>query len=134
MRALTTGRPEKQVERIGKQKQTKANASANRTHFVVNVFRNGVPAFIGINVAGVGVVGAVTNSPAVIGHQNGRVSQMANQVVEPFVLGERTVAAVVTDDEQRPKHCALSEPKNRKEQPGIETVSDRIKASNNADI
>ena len=45
------------------------------------------------------MVRTMANSPAVVGHQNWRVAEVADQIIEPLVLGKGSMAAVVTDDE-----------------------------------
>ena len=52
-----------------------------------------MPRLVILNVAVVGVVGAVADAPAVVGHQDGRVHDVADEVVQGAVVGEALVAA-----------------------------------------
>jgi hypothetical protein len=65
------------------------------------------------------MVSSVADAPAMKGNKNRCVSQMANEIIEPFVLGKRTVTAVVSYDKQRPEHGTLHQPEHRPEPPGI---------------
>jgi len=56
------------------------------------------------------VVLAVADAPAVVGHQDGGVHDVAHKVVERAAGAERLVAAVVADNEERPEHGALGDP------------------------
>lgn len=63
-------------------------------HFLIHGFGDRMPRLVVFNVAVVGVVCAVADAPTVIGHQDGRVCDVANQVVERFVVGKALMAAV----------------------------------------
>ena len=78
------------------------------------------------------MVGAVANAPAMVGHQNGRVRQVSNQVIQPLVLRERTVTTVMTNYKQSPKHGALCKPEKREEKPRIDAVGQCVETSNDA--
>lgn len=53
---------------------------------VVQLLGHGVPRLVVLNVAVVGVVSAVADAPAVVGHQDGRVGQVADEVVQGLVV------------------------------------------------
>jgi hypothetical protein len=60
-------------------------------------------------MAVVGVVGAVADAPAVVGHQDGAVHDVAHQVVQRLVVAEALVPAARTHHErtcQRTTHHA----------------------------
>ncbi len=62
-------------------------------HLLVNALGDRVPRLVILYVAVVGVVRAVADSPAVVGHQNGRVHDVAHQVIQSAVVAEALVAA-----------------------------------------
>jgi hypothetical protein len=64
------------------------------------------------------VVLAVRHAPAVVGHHDGGVHDVADKVVQLAAGAEALVAAVVADHEQRPEHGALREPVQRPHEPG----------------
>jgi len=59
----------------------------------------------------------VADAPGVVGHQNGAVDDVADQVVQAAVVAEGLVPAVVAHHEQRPEHGALGEPVQRPQPP-----------------
>ncbi len=65
-------------------------------HGVIELLGHRVPRLVILHVAVVGVVGAVTNPPAVVGHQNGAVHDVAHQVVQCLVAAEALVPAART--------------------------------------
>ena len=62
-------------------------------HLLVDGLGHWVPRLVVLDVAVVGVVGAVADAPAVVGHQDGGVGDVAHQVVDVAVVGEALVAA-----------------------------------------
>lgn len=62
-------------------------------HLLVQVLGHRVPGLVVLDVAVVGVVGAVADAPAVVGHKDGGVRQVAHEVVQGLVVGEALVAA-----------------------------------------
>lgn len=62
---------------------------------------------VALHVAGGGVVLAVGDLPAEVGHQQRRVQHPARQVVEPLVVGKGAVAALVGNDPEAGAEEAL---------------------------
>ena len=86
-------------------------------HLLVFALHNGIPAFVRIDVAGVRMVGAVADAPAVEGHQDRGVAQMTDQIIQPLLSRKGAVAAIVTYNKQRPEHSAGGQPKYWEKQP-----------------
>ena len=80
---------------------------------------HGIPRLVILHMAVVGVVCAVGDSPAVVGDEDGRVEDMADDVVEPLGRGEAAVAAVVAEHEDRPEHGTLGDPVDGVQQPRV---------------
>lgn len=86
-----------------------ASRRAGAHHGVVELLGDWVPRLIVFHVAVVGVVGAVADAPAVVGHQDGAVHDVAHQVVQRLVVAEALVPAACTHHEracQRTTHHA----------------------------
>ena len=99
MGAFPIRRSLEKIKGIGNEGNIKTKEFFVPIHSVVGIFEDGIPTFIGVNVARVGVMGAVTDTPAVIGNEDGNMGKMPDQIVQPFEFGERTVTAIVADDE-----------------------------------
>ncbi len=93
-----------------------------------------MPAFIIVHIPRVCMVRPVADAPAMERHQNHRMGNVSNQIIEPLVLRERPMAAVMTHHEQRPEHRALCKPKNRVKPPLIDRRCDRIKTRHYAEV
>ena len=78
MGALSAGRAFKKIQGIEKQDHLVADKLFKKIHIPILGFRNRIPAFIRIDVAGILVVGAVANAPSVEGNQDWRVGEMAD--------------------------------------------------------
>jgi hypothetical protein len=76
------------------------------------------------------MVSSVADAPAMKGNKNRCVSQMANEIIEPFVLGKRTVTAVVSYDKQRPEHGALHQPEHWPNPPRVKKKGHPIEKTN----
>jgi hypothetical protein len=61
----------------------------------------------------------VAYAPAMIRHQNGRVSEMTDNAIEHLVVGEATVTTVVVEDEKGLEQAALGYPIQGPEEPAI---------------
>ena len=55
-------------------------------HVIVDTLGNGMPRLVILHVAVVLVVGPVADAPAVVGHQDGRVRDVAYEVVQDPVV------------------------------------------------
>lgn len=70
--------------------------------------------------AGVGVVAAVAEFPGEVRDEEERVEEEADEVVEPLVVAESLVTALMGDDPEAGKDGALEEPVERPEEDGGE--------------
>ena len=95
VRSLLAGGPVPQVEGVGKHRprQGEAARAGEAVHLVKQRLAHGVPRLVVLHVAVVGVVGAVGDAPAVVGHQDRRVHDVAHKVVQALGVGKRLVAA-----------------------------------------
>lgn len=86
------------------------------THF----FADGVKDLVLVDVGGVLVVLAVGKLPAVVRAQQERVHCVPHHIVQPVVLGEGRMAAVVTHHKDGREECPLQQPvrwQQHKQQP-----------------
>ena len=58
-------------------------------------------------------MGAVRNAPSVVGHHDGGVDDVSDEIVQLFVVAEALVSAIVTQHKERPEHGALGCPVER---------------------
>lgn len=70
-------------------------------HGLVQLAGGGVPGLVILHVAVVGMVGAVADPPAVVGHQDGCVGDVADQVIQLLVVREAAVAAAAAQEGAR---------------------------------
>jgi hypothetical protein len=123
-----------QIDRIGKQEQIEPSKLCRCIHRLIVALAQRVPAFVVFEAAGILVVGAVADAPAVEGNQNCRVANMADQIVEPTRSGKGAVTAVMADDKQGPKHRALRKPIDREKPPGIDRRSRKDETGDDAPV
>lgn len=84
---------------------------------VVLALSHRVPRLVVVDVAVVAVVLLMTKAPAVVGHEDERVRQVADGVVQGAAVREGAVAAVVADAEERPHQGALQQPVGGPDEP-----------------
>ena len=116
MGAGALGRAAQQVEREDQQEEVRAEQPHRPGKRAPGGLRQREPGLVAVEVRRVGVVDAMAEAPAVVGHEQRRVKGVAEGVVEARAAREGAVAAVVADDEERPEERPLQEPE-RQQQP-----------------
>ncbi len=77
--------------------KNKGYCSTHRTyHLLIHGFGDGVPRLVIFNVTVIGMVCSVADTPTMVGHQDGCMCDVANQIVQGFVVGKALMATVTS--------------------------------------
>ena len=72
--------------------------------------------------------------PPVVGHQDRRVRDVPNKIIQRLVVRERLVAAVMPDHKERPEHRPLRDPVERPRPPLVHGKSSGSEPSDDGDV
>lgn len=124
-----------QVKRVSKQcKGRKSGHASEGIKASIKLLRERMPRFVVIDMSVVLVVSPVADPPAMIRHENGRMCEMPDEIIKPFVPGKAPMPTVVPEDEESPKHSPLREPVEGPEQPVVEVGSSGGECSDDDNI
>ncbi len=90
-------RSAEQIDWVTEQWQIEADELFIPGHLLIFGLGYWIPAFISINVTCVGMMGSVTDTPTVVGHQDGDMAKVSNEAIQPFELREGAMSTVVSN-------------------------------------
>jgi len=114
VRAASRRRAPCEVEREHQQRQPKAQQAHRPGQRLDLGCGERMPALVALDVADVTVMQPVADPPGVVRHEERRVQQVSDDVIRAPRAHERSVAAVVSEDEECPQHGSLREPEERR--------------------
>lgn len=122
MRTRLSWAPRPQVEWVGEHGEGYGEAEhpGGSVKAPVQPLGEGMPGLILVDMAMVLMMRPVANPPAMVGYEDGGVEYVAHHAVEPRVVGEAPVPAVVAEDEERPEHGSLRRPVERPGEAAVE--------------